>query len=459
MIQPTIEILPLKKGFLRAAAEASYALIRIVAPEAPATTETVTRTPLDIALVIDRSGSMSGQPLETAKECAVRIVKGLRPDDRISIVTFDDKIDVIQPLVAVGDAKDLETRLKQIRSGGSTDLFGGWEEGAKQLAPFVKKERVARVILLSDGQANQGIVNEIEIFKHVSQLAGTGITTSTIGLGHGFNESLLSGMAKHGEGVANFGQEPDDLNEAFEQQFAILSNTFLRQIELKIQGGSDVKARLVGEILEDKISSTRKLGTLSWNTSLIAVVEIKVGQNAKADELFAVSFKAQTKEGEAVKFSPKIFSLPEVDLTTYASLSPDINVAAAVSEAIVSEKLEHVENLLQRGKIKEAKELFAEIENRNDLTSWARQKVAYLKELLDNDMVMAMKEMRYGRSNFIRSARDRRVASLADVVDHISMASESVAHIQRKIIAGRNVRRQAPINPPPATPDANNGQA
>ncbi|NDD70588.1 VWA domain-containing protein [bacterium] len=89
MIQPTIEILPLKKGFLRAAADATYALVRIVAPEAPATTESVVRTPLDIALVIDRSGSMSGQPLETAKECAVRIVKGLRPDDRISIVTFD----------------------------------------------------------------------------------------------------------------------------------------------------------------------------------------------------------------------------------------------------------------------------------------------------------------------------------------------------------------------------------
>ena len=458
MIHPTIEILPLKKGFLRAAAEASYALIRIVAPEAPATTETVTRTPLDIALVIDRSGSMSGQPLETAKECAVRIVKGLRPDDRISIVTFDDKIDVIQPLVAVGDAKNLDASIKQISCGGSTDLFGGWEEGAKQLAPFVKKERIARVILLSDGQANQGIVSETEIFKHVSQLAGTGITTSTIGLGHGFNESLLSGMAKQGEGMANFGQEPDDLNEAFEQQFAILSNTFLRQIELKIQGGSDVKARLVGEILEDKISSTRKLGTLSWNTSLIAVVEIKVGQNAKADELFAVSFTAQTKEGEAVKFGPQIFSLPEVDLTTYASLSPDVNVAAAVSEAIVSEKLERVEDLLRHGKFKEAKELFAEIENLNDLTSWARQKVAYLKDLLDNDMVMAMKEMRYGRRNFIHSARERYVASLAEAVSFKSMSEESAA-VRRKIIAGRNVRRQNPPTPPPAAPDANNGQA
>ena len=323
MIQPTIEVLPLKKGFLRAAADATYALIRIVAPEAPATTESAARTPLDIALVIDRSGSMSGQPLETAKECAVRIVKGLRPDDRISIVTFDTEIRVEQPLVAVGEAHDIEARIRKIYSGGSTNLFGGWEEGAKQLAPFVKKERIARVILLSDGQANEGLLNESEIFGHVSKVAGAGITTSTIGLGHGFNESLLAGMAKSGEGSANFGQEADDLNEAFEQQFAILSNTFLRQVELKIQGGSDVKVRLVGEILEDKVGKKRKLGSLSWGTALVAVVEIKVGQNAKAEELFAVNFTAQTKEGETVKFGPQVFSLPEMDLTTYASLTSE----------------------------------------------------------------------------------------------------------------------------------------
>ena len=458
MLHPTIEILPLKKGFLRAAADATYALVRIVAPEAPVTTESVVRTPLDIALVIDRSGSMSGQPLETAKECAVRIVKGLRPDDRISIVTFDTEIKVEQALVAVGDSKDVEARIRAIHSGGSTNLFGGWEEGAKQLAPFVKKDRIARIILLSDGQANDGLINESEIFTHVSKLAGTGITTSTIGLGHGFNESLLAGMAKSGEGVANFGQTPEDLDEAFEQQFAILSNTFLRQVEIKIQGGSDVKARLVGEILEDTISSTRKLGTLSWNTALVAVVEIKIGQNAKPDELFAVNFTAQTKEGEDVKFGPQVFGLPEVDLTTYTSLVSDVNVLAGVSEAIVSEKLEQVEDLLRRYKHKEAKELFAEIENRTDLTSWAKQKIAYLKELLDEDAVMAMKEMRYGRANMVRSARGRIVTNMSEAVSMKMMASES-AMIRRKIASGRSVKRQNPTTPPPATPDANNGQA
>ncbi|NBP89902.1 MAG: hypothetical protein EBU50_01540, partial [Opitutae bacterium] len=264
--------------------------------------------------------------------------------------------------------------------------------------------------------------------------------------------------AKSGEGIANFGQTPEDLDEAFEQQFAILSNTFLRQVELKIQGGSDVKARLVGEILEDKISNTRKLGSLSWGTALVAVVEIKIGQNAKADELFAVNFTAQTKEGENVKFGPQVFGLPEVDLTTYSSLVSDNNVLAGVSEAIVSEKLELVEDLLRRRKLKEAKELFAEIENRADLTSWAKQKIAYLKGLLDDDMIMAMKEMRYSRDGLVRSARGRIVTSMSEAVDMNIMANES-AMIRRKIASGRSVKRQNPTTPPPAAPDANNGQA
>ena len=457
MSQPNIEILPLKKGFLRAAADATHALVRIIAPEKPADLQETPRSPLDIALVIDRSGSMSGRPLATAKECAIRIVNGLRTEDRVAIVTFDDNVKVVQALTSALDAQKIINEIKGIESGGSTDLFAGWEEGAKQLAPFTKKDRIARVILLSDGQANHGLIQESEIFSRVAKIAGAGITTSTIGLGHGFNESLLAGMAKSGEGTANFGQEPDDLDEAFEQQFAILSNTFLRQVELKVQGGSDVKARLVGEIIEEGVTRVRKLGTLPYGASLVAVVEMQIGQNAKSDELLAVNFRAHTKDGEVVKYGPQILSLPEVDLATYASLAPDTAVAAAITEAVISEKLEQVEDLLRRRKHKEAKALFAEIENRSDLTSWAQQKIAYLKNLLDDDMIMAMKEMRYSRSDMVRGARAIAVEALEQDVNASIMANES-AMIRRKIAAGRSVKRQTPT-PPPATPDPTNGQA
>ncbi len=451
MHSPTIEILPLKKGFLRAAADATHVLVRLVAPAQPVTENSASaqRAPLDLALVIDRSGSMSGDPLKAALESSVRIIQGLRSDDRIAVVTFDDHVQVVQPLVAVGDAHDLVNRVRLIESGGSTALFDGWQEGVKQLAPFVKKERIARVILLTDGQANHGLVDEAKIFEHVAKAAGASITTSTVGLGHGFNETLLTGMAKAGEGAANFGQTADDLSEAFEEQFAILSNSFLRQVKITVQGGSDVQARLLGELLEDGVTRTRKLGTLPWNSALTAVVELKIGANAKADSLLAVNFAAITKDGAPVAFGPQILILPEVDLATFSTLQTDVNVAAAVGEAVTGEKLDVIQALVRGGQVAEAKQKLAELTQQTDLSEWAREKVIYLTGLLDEDRIMAMKEMRYASRNFSRSIKGSNVAENSECFDE-KLEEAKALFLRKKRAAGRSSTPQPPQQPPQA---------
>lgn len=451
MHSPTIEILPLKKGFLRAAADATHVLVRLVAPAQPVTENSASsqRAPLDLALVIDRSGSMSGDPLKAALESSVRIIQGLRSDDRIAVVTFDDHVQVVQPLVAVGDAHDLVNRIRQIESGGSTALFDGWQEGVKQLAPFVKKERIARVILLTDGQANHGLVDEAKIFEHVAKAAGAGITTSTVGLGHGFNETLLTGMAKAGEGAANFGQTADDLSEAFEEQFAILSNSFLRQVKITVQGGSDVQARLLGELLEDGVTRTRKLGTLPWNSALTAVVELKIGANAKADSLLAVNFTAVTKDGTPVAFGPQILVLPEVDLATFSTLQTDVNVAAAVGEAVTGEKLDVIQALVRGGQVAEAKQKLAELTQQTDLSEWAREKVIYLTGLLEEDQIMAMKEMRYASRNFSRSIKGSNVAENSEGFNE-DIERAKALFLRKKRAAGRSSAPQPPQQPPQA---------
>jgi Ca-activated chloride channel family protein len=451
MHSPTIEILPLKKGFLRAAADATHVLVRLVAPAQPVTENSAStqRAPLDLALVIDRSGSMSGDPLKAALESSVRIIQGLRSDDRIAVVTFDDHVQVVQPLVAVGDAHDLVTRVRLIESGGSTALFDGWQEGVKQLAPFVKKERIARVILLTDGQANHGLVDEAKIFEHVAKAAGASITTSTVGLGHGFNETLLTGMAKAGEGAANFGQTADDLSEAFEEQFAILSNSFLRQVKITVQGGSDVQARLLGELLEDGVTRTRKLGTLPWNSALTAVVELKIGANAKADSLLAVNFTAVTKDGTPVAFGPQILILPEVDLATFSTLQTDVNVAAAVGEAVTGEKLDVIQALVRGGQVAEAKQKLAELTQQTDLSEWAREKVIYLTGLLEEDQIMAMKEMRYASRNFSRSIKGSNVAENSERFNE-DIESAKALFLRKKRAAGRSSAPQPPQQPPQA---------
>lgn len=451
MHSPTIEILPLKKGFLRAAADATHVLVRLVAPAQPVTENSTTaqRAPLDLSLVIDRSGSMSGDPLKAALESSVRIIQGLRSDDRIAVVAFDDHVHVVQPLVAVGDAHDLVNRVHLIESGGSTALFDGWQEGVKQLAPFVKKERIARVILLTDGQANHGLVDEAKIFEHVAKAAGAGITTSTVGLGHGFNETLLTGMAKAGEGAANFGQTADDLSEAFEEQFAILSSSFLRQVQITVQGGSDVQARLLGELLEDGVTRTRKLGTLPWNSALTAVVELKIGANAKADSLLAVNFAAITKDGTPVAFGPQILVLPEVDLATFSTLQSDVNVAAAVGEAVTGEKLDVIQALVRNGQVAEAKQKLAELTQQADLSEWAREKVIYLTRLLEEDQIMAMKELRYASRNFTRSIKGSNVAENSECFDE-KLEEAKALFLRKKRAAGRSSAPQPPQQPPQA---------
>ena len=401
------------------------------------------RAPLDLALVIDRSGSMGGTPLEAARESAARIVRGLRADDRVAIVAFDSTIEVVQTLTQVNDREAIVARIKSIDDRGSTDLFGGWEEGVKQLAPFTRKDRIARVILLSDGQANQGLVNEQEIFARVTKAAGAGITTSTVGLGHGFNESLMTGMAAAGEGVANFGQTADDLDEAFEEQFAIISNSFLRQVKVSVQGGSDVQVRLVGEILENGATRSRKLGTLPWDASLVAVVEMKIGALAKADALAAVNFEAVTKEGEAVKFGPELIALPEVDLAAFSVLTVDPDVAALIDEAIVAEKIEAIEALTRGHKFAEAKQAFEELLKRPGLSDWAKQKIQYLKQLLDEDAIMAAKEMRYGRGRMMSQSKMAATASYSMSVDEAVEAAKP-SYLRRKRADGQASKPKPP---------------
>ena len=444
MHQPTIEILPLKKGFLRAASEATQVLVRLVSPAQPLSNqEAAPRAPLDLALVIDRSGSMGGEPLAAALESASRIVRGLRSDDRVAIVAFDSAIEVVQPLTTASDREAIVARIKEIDARGSTDLFGGWEEGVKQLAPFTRKDRIARIILLSDGQANQGVVNESEIFARVTKAAGAGITTSTVGLGHGFNESLMTGMATAGEGVANFGQTADDLDEAFEEQFAILSNSFLRQVKVSVQGGSDVQARLVGEILKNGAAHSRKLGTLPWDASLVAVVELKIGGLAKADALAAVNFEAITKDGEKVQFGPALIALPEVYLATFSVLPVDADVAALIDEAVVAEKIEAIEVLTLKQKFAEAKLAFEELLKRPGLSDWAKKKIEYLKQLLDEDAIMAAKEMRYGRGRLMSQTKESTMACYSmDVDDSVELMKAS--YLRRKRADGRASKPKPP---------------
>lgn len=173
------------------------------------------RRPLNVALVIDRSGSMAGAPLRYALQAAADFVDRLTADDRLSIVVYDDVVGTLLEAQLVTDKDGIKKILQGVRAGGLTNLSGGWLRGCELVAKHKTDQHVNRVLLLTDGQANHGITNSGVLISTASKKAEEGITTTTLGFGSHFEEDLLIGMARAAGGNFYFIQSLDDAADVF----------------------------------------------------------------------------------------------------------------------------------------------------------------------------------------------------------------------------------------------------
>ncbi len=195
-----------------------YLMARLAAGPAPKSTE---RRPLNIGLVIDRSGSMSGRPLEYTRDAAKFLVQHLGVQDQLSIVLYDDRIKILLPPQPVHNKDQINQLIDTIYSRGTTNLSGGWLEGCNQVKSSMMDGALNRVILMSDGQANAG-VTEIPQLRALAEqkYAGDGVSTTTMGLGDGFNEDLMMAMAEAGGGAFYFIESPEVTPIIFQEELA-----------------------------------------------------------------------------------------------------------------------------------------------------------------------------------------------------------------------------------------------
>ncbi len=221
-------------------ANAVHAMLELSFPEAPGADE---RAPLHVALVLDRSGSMAGETLEATKACAAHLVRRLRPDDELAVVAFDDRVTLVAPLAGV-DPDRLSAAIDGIWAGGSTNLSGGWLKGLEELGRATGDGPRA-VVLLTDGQANVGVIEPARLVAMTSGARGTGALTSTIGFGDGFDEELLSDMADAGGGNAHFAAGPEDAPAIFAEEFDGLASTVAQNVSVEVRPGDDVEVLAV----------------------------------------------------------------------------------------------------------------------------------------------------------------------------------------------------------------------
>lgn len=198
-------------------------LVRIVAGQAEPAAR---RAPLDIAFVLDRSGSMRHDKLSLAKEGVSLAASRLGDDDRAALIIYDDTVDVLQPLAAATSRfkAALRLALHGVDAGGSTFLSGGWFAGCQSLAeaPAMTstgdEQRIRRVILLTDGLANVGLIDPRELARHAGEIRQRGIGATTVGVGEDFDEGLLSAMAEAGGGNFKYVANPAELREFFSEE-------------------------------------------------------------------------------------------------------------------------------------------------------------------------------------------------------------------------------------------------
>jgi Ca-activated chloride channel family protein len=196
------------------------------------------RSPVNMALVIDRSGSMNGERLAQAKEGAITAINRLTSSDYVSVVTFDDSIDTIVSAQRVTDKESIISRIREIRVGGSTAIFGGVSQGAAEVRKNSERGFINRIVLLSDGQANVGPQSPADLGRLGVSLMKEKISVTTIGVGLGYNEDLMTRLAAKSDGNSYFVENSNDLPRIFTSELGNVLSVVAKSVKVLIRFNS-----------------------------------------------------------------------------------------------------------------------------------------------------------------------------------------------------------------------------
>lgn len=250
---PASTTLSLQFGLDRQFAWIEGASVRYAVAELSATGTRAVQTetpPLNLALAIDISGSMSGGKIAAARDTAAAVVQGLTARDRLTVVAFDNVAELLldaRPMDQAGRRAAL-TAIHQLEARGGTNLWEGWLRASEHVAVAMEAAPRAshRVLLLSDGQANDGITDARELATHAGELLARGIITSAVGIGDGYDEALLGGMAEAGGGRLHDAETTGEISEVVLGELLEGRAALLERTTLRIAVPANVRAEVVG---------------------------------------------------------------------------------------------------------------------------------------------------------------------------------------------------------------------
>ena len=267
-----------------------YLMVSLTAPAAP---PRAGRLPVNVGIVLDRSGSMAGErKFMLARAAVEQSLCMLHPEDRFTLVVYDEKVSTLVPATfASSEARGLAMRrLAEVEPRGCTDLHAGWNTAATQLADHLAKESVNRVLLLTDGLANHGVTDHIALFSHAGELRRRGIATTTFGVGADFDERLLRDIWHESGGQFYFIETPAQIADLLTSELGEALEVVRCDVALQIALPAGAEAEPLNRYRFTHVAGDNELrvdlGDLTSGQELCVVIRIRFprGENGTTTE-------------------------------------------------------------------------------------------------------------------------------------------------------------------------------
>lgn len=364
------------------------------------------RPSVNLAIVLDRSGSMSGDKIVKAREAACEAIRRLDAKDIVSVVAYDNSSEVIVPAQHVAEKEALIARINAIEPLGCTALFDGVSAGATEIRKFKGKCEISRILLLSDGQANVGPSSAEELGRYGALLMKEGIAVSTIGLGVDYNEDLMTRLSQKSDGNSYFVEKSDDLPRVFASELGDVLSVAATKVALKVSFGVGfTPVELIGRdgrILAGTVSIDLNQLYGGQEKYVIVKCDAAPGSVGSAREIAKAEVAYVDPKDERQK------TVTGVGTVTYSADAAA--VAASVNKSVVRERAlnenavrtEEALKLADRGDFKAAEELM----RRNYSNSMEVQRVIGRDAALEEDADMQLGNSRsMNASSYSRRGR------------------------------------------------------
>lgn len=319
------------------------------------------RMPVNVAIVIDKSGSMGGNKIEQARRAAIQAIDRLGEDDIVSIVAYDSSVNVLVPATKASDRELIKAKISSLQAGGNTALFAGVSKGAAEVRKFKADNRVNRVILLSDGLANVGPSAPSDLEELGGSLIKEGISVSTMGLGLGYNEDLMTRLALVSSGNHVFIEDAENLVQVFQNEFDDVLSVVAQKLHIKATLAEGVRPVKVlnhpADITGQQV--TIDLGQLYSNQQRYFVIEVELASGSAGSSM-PVADVVVDYINMATETQDKLASSVRVKFTDSQELADsEVNkeVMAACVIQIANERNRKATELRDAGEVEKARQL------------------------------------------------------------------------------------------------------